>query len=228
MSQHNSTVSNDATTASPGRPLLQARDLFCERDERILFQGLDFSLHHGELMQVAGSNGSGKTTLLRILCGLNGLWEGEILWQGQPVHEQRDAFLASLLYIGHRVGVNRILSPRENLRWSGALHGGVDDARIERALEQVGLAGYDDIPCHNLSAGQHQRVALARLYLSPAPLWILDEPFTTLDVHGVRALEQHLAGHVERGGAVLVTTHHALNVPCEVTRLDLDRQKETA
>jgi len=203
-------------------PLLQARGLFCERDERVLFADLDFALHAGELMQVAGSNGSGKTTLLRILCGLNGLWEGDILWRGEPIRAQRDAFLSSLLYIGHRVGVNRTLSPRENLRWSGALQGGMDERRIERALEQVGLAGYDDIPCHNLSAGQHQRVALARLYLAPATLWVLDEPFTTLDIHGVRALEQHLAAHVAQGGAVMVTTHHAMHVPCRVTRLDLD------
>lgn len=213
---------SDQYTESPtGTPLLQARGLFCERDERVLFSALDFTLHAGELMQVAGSNGSGKTTLLRILCGLNSLWDGELFWRGSPLHEQRENFLASLLYIGHRVGVNRILSPRENLRWSCALQGGMNDRRIERALEQVGLAGYDDLPCHNLSAGQHQRVALARLYLVDVPLWILDEPFTTLDVDGVRALEQHLAAHIRQGGAVLVTTHHALNVPCDITRLDL-------
>lgn len=216
-------MSEQRTESPTATPLLQARGLFCERDERVLFSGLDFTLHAGELMQVAGSNGSGKTTLLRILCGLNSLWDGELFWRGSPLHEQRESFLASLLFIGHRVGVNRILSPRENLRWSCALQGGVDDGRIQQALERVGLAGYDDIPCHNLSAGQHQRVALARLHLIDAPLWILDEPFTTLDVDGVRALEQHLASHTAQGGAVMVTTHHALNVPCDITRLDLDR-----
>lgn len=216
-----------ASGARPCAVMLQGRGLFCERDERVLFSELDFTLHAGELMQVAGSNGSGKTTLLRILCGLNGLWEGEVLWHGEPVHEQYDAFLASLLYIGHRVGVNRTLTPRENLRWSCALQGGVDDRRIEHALEQIGLAGYDDIPCHSLSAGQHQRVALARLYLSRAQLWVLDEPFTTLDVHGMQALEQHLAAHVARGGAAMLTTHHTLNVSCDVTRLDLDGKKGT-
>lgn len=214
-------MSEQHTESPPGTPLLQARGLYCERDERVLFSALDFTLHTGELMQVAGSNGSGKTTLLRILCGLNSLWDGELFWRGSPLQEQRETFLASLLYIGHRVGVNRILSPRENLRWSCSLQGGADDRRIERALEQVGLAGYDDIPCHNLSAGQHQRVALARLHLIDVPLWILDEPFTTLDVDGVRALEQHLAAHTERGGSVMVTTHHALDVPCGITRLDL-------
>jgi len=202
--------------------ILQARDLFCERDERVLFSGLDFSLHAGELMQVQGSNGSGKTTLLRILCGLNEDYEGEIRCFGEPVRESRERFLSSLLYIGHRVGVNRILTPRENLRWSAALHGRADAAGIDAALQQVGLAGFEDSPCHSLSAGQQHRVSLARLHITTAPLWILDEPFTTLDVHGVRDLENLLAEHVRAGGSVMVTTHHALNVPCDVTRLSLD------
>lgn len=209
--------------AATAKALLHAQQLFCERDERILFDGLDFQLHHGELMQVQGSNGSGKTTLLRIICGLNDNYEGEIFWQGEPVSEIREQFLASLLFIGHRVGVNRILSPRENLRWSTALHGPVEADAIDEALARLGLAGYEDIPCHNLSAGQTQRVSLARLLLSRAELWILDEPFTTLDVHGVRDLETMLADHVGSGGAVLVTTHHALNVSCDITRLSLDQ-----
>ncbi len=173
-------------------------------------------------MQVLGSNGSGKTTLLRIICGLNDSYEGDILWRGIPVTAQRETFLAALLYIGHRVGVNRILTPRENLRWSASLHTPVDDLRIEAALARVGLKAFEDVPCRNLSAGQNQRVSLARLLISPATLWILDEPFTTLDVYGVRELELLLAEHIAGGGSALVTTHHRLNVPCAVERLNLD------
>lgn len=202
--------------------LLQARNLFCERDERVLFSGLDLDLCAGQLTQIVGSNGSGKTSLLRILCGLNDGYEGEILWRGEAVNEQREIYLSSLLYIGHRAGVNRILTPRENLRWSAALHTQVDDQRIEAALARLGLRAYEDIPCRNLSAGQTQRVALARLLISPAPLWVLDEPFTTLDVQGVKDLEQVLAQHVEAGGAVLLTTHHQLDVSCQVQRVNLD------
>jgi heme exporter protein A len=210
------------TVPSIHGPLLQVQSLFCERDERVLFTDLTFSVGCGQLMQVLGSNGSGKTTLLRIICGLNDNYDGEILWRGVPVAEQREAFLASLLYIGHRVGVNRILTPRENLRWSAALHTPVDDRRIEAALARVGLKAYEDVPCRNLSAGQNQRVSLARLLISPATLWILDEPFTTLDVYGVRELELLLAEHIAAGGSALVTTHHRLNVPCVVERLNLD------
>lgn len=208
--------------ATDDSPLLQTRQLFCERDERVLFSSLGFELHSGQLMQVVGSNGSGKTSLLRILAGLNDHYEGEILWRGQAIEEQREQFLSSLLYIGHRVGVNRILSPRENLRWSAALHSPCTDADIEAALDRVGLRAYEDIPCRNLSAGQTQRVALARLLISPAVLWILDEPFTTLDVQGVKDLENLLVWHVNRGGSVLLTTHHSLQVDCELRRLNLD------
>lgn len=202
--------------------LLQVQSLFCERDERVLFTDLNFSVRAGQLMQVLGSNGSGKTTLLRIICGLNDGYDGDIFWRGTPVQEQRETFLASLLYIGHRVGVNRSLTPRENLRWSASLHTPVDDQRIVAALARVGLKAYEDVPCRNLSAGQNQRVSLARLLISPATLWILDEPFTTLDVYGVRELELLLAEHVAAGGSALVTTHHRLNVPCAVERLNLD------
>jgi len=203
--------------------LLQARGLFCERDDRVLFSNLVFSLHAGELLQVQGSNGSGKTTLLRILCGLNSSYEGELFWEGVPIDDDRETFLASLLYLGHRIGVNKILTARENLRWSAALHSPRTDQDIDTALEAVGLMGYADITCRNMSAGQQQRVSLARLLLSPARLWVLDEPFTTLDVSGVKILENLLAAHVSQGGAVLVTTHHQLDVPCPLRRLNLDK-----
>lgn len=222
MTPEHTLISPATDTLSDADALLQIRSLFCERDERVLFADLSFAVRPGQLMQVLGSNGSGKTTLLRIICGLNDNYDGDIFWRGTPVREQRETFLASLLYIGHRVGVNRSLTPSENLRWNASLHTPVDDQRIVAALARVGLKAYEDIPCRNLSAGQNQRVSLARLLISPAILWILDEPFTTLDVYGVRELELLLAEHIARGGAALVTTHHRLNVPCAVERLNLD------
>lgn len=205
--------------------LIEARELFCERDERILFSGLNFHVQPGELVQIKGSNGSGKTSLLRILCGLNADFSGEILWKGEPLTEVRDDFLESMMYIGHRAGVNRILTPRENLRWSASLHSPADDKRIVEALGRLGLRAYEDIPCRNLSAGQTQRVALSRLLISAASLWILDEPFTTLDVYGVRNLEDLISDHVESGGAVMLTTHHTLNVSCKLRAINLDAQR---
>lgn len=204
--------------------MLSARQLRCERDDRLLFESLDFDLGEGKVLQVKGSNGSGKTTLLRIICGLNDNFRGEINWYGKSIAKQRDEFYASLLYLGHRVGVNMVLSPLENLRWACNLQASTSDERIHKALERLGLRGFEDSPCHNLSAGQKQRVSLARLLISPASLWILDEPFTTLDVYGVAALEELLAEHVAQGGSVVVTTHHALSVATDIQYINLDKQ----
>jgi len=204
--------------------MLSARQLFCERDDRLLFESLNFDLEEGQVLQVKGSNGSGKTTLLRILCGLNDNYRGEIDWFGRPIQHQRDEFYGSLLYLGHRVGVNMVLSPMENLRWACNLQSPTSDQQIVEALERLDLRGFEDSPCHNLSAGQKQRVSLARLLISPARLWVLDEPFTTLDVYGVAVLEDLLAEHVTRGGSIVVTTHHALSVKTGIQYLNLDDQ----
>lgn len=206
----NQTESAPEPTAAP--VILSAHDLFCERDDRVLFSGLNFQLHAGEVLQIKGGNGSGKTTLLRIVCGLNQGYEGELRYLGEPVEEQLDNFRGELLYIGHRVGVNRVLTALENLRWSCRMQVSVSEEQLMQALARVGLRGFEDSQCGALSAGQQQRVALARLLLSPARIWVLDEPFTTLDVAAVALLEKLIMEHAEAGGSVLVTTHHALQI----------------
>lgn len=209
-------MSNSVTGAQDSEALQQtmlvARDLFCERDERVLFENLNFQLDEGQVLQVQGSNGSGKTTLLRILCGLNDNYQGTISWYGDPLEEQAEDFYSSLLYIGHRVGVNKVLTPLENLRWGCSLQQRVEDAELFKALAKVGLRGFEESQCYTLSAGQQQRVSLARLLISPARFWVLDEPFTTLDAGGVVLLEQLLKQHADAGGSVMVTTHHKLDV----------------
>jgi heme exporter protein A len=202
--------------------LLKVENLFCERDERILFEGLCFSLEQGEVIQIEGQNGSGKTTLLRILSGLSSNFEGEIFWQGEAIDNVRDEFLSELLYFGHHPGVKAILSPEENLRWYAAMHPGIEQNKISYALEKVGLAGFEDVPCHTLSAGQNRRVSLARLYLSKARLWILDEPFTAIDKKGVAEKEQLILEHAAQGGTVILTTHHELGVGDRIRHLNLD------
>ena len=202
-------------------PLLEVKDLFCERDERVLFEGLSFALNPGEIIQVEGPNGSGKTTLLRILSGLSQAFEGDIFLNGEPIDEVRDEFLASLLYFGHLPGVKATLTPEENLRWYCALHPHTRIEGITTALSNVGLFGYEDVPCHSLSAGQNRRVSLARLYLSQAPLWILDEPFTAIDKRGVARKEALIAKHAEQGGSVILTTHHELAIRDNLRRVSL-------
>jgi heme exporter protein A len=203
-------------------PLLKVEQLYCERDDRILFEDLGFSLSAGDVVQIEGQNGSGKTTLLRILAGLSRNYEGTIFWKGEPISDVEEDFRQSLLYFGHQPGVKAVLTPLENLAWYAAMHPTIDRRQVTEALAQVGLQGYEDVPCHMLSAGQNRRVSLARLYLSSAPLWILDEPFTAIDKRGVAAKEALIAQHAERGGSVILTTHHELAMGDRVRRVNLD------
>ena len=170
--------------------MLEARELLCERDERTLFSGLSFTLNAGEWVQITGSNGAGKTTLLRLLTGLSRPDAGDVLWQGQPLHQVRDSYHQNLLWIGHQPGIKTRLTALENLHF---YHRDGDTAQC-------------------LEAGQQRRVALARLWLTRATLWILDEPFTAIDVNGVDRLTQRMAQHTEQGGIVILTTHQPLNV----------------
>lgn len=202
--------------------MLKATNLYCERDDRVLFENLDFSVSPGQVLQIQGSNGSGKTTLLRILCGLNSDYEGEFYWQGRPMKEVKTDFYADIFYMGHTPAINKTLSPAENMRWFCASHGIADVEGISAALAEFGLRGYDDMPCYMMSAGQQRRVSLARMKLSRAKLWILDEPFTALDKKGVAELEAFLASHVKAGGALILTTHHPLQMDCDVTVINLD------
>ena len=205
--------------------MLDVKNLFCERDERPLFSGLSFSVQKNEIWQIEGENGSGKTTLLRILSGLTEAFEGEIYWNNQAVEDVQVDFYHSLLYVGHLSGVKGILTPEENLRWMQQLNPNLNRISIAEALDKVGLYSYEDVPCYSLSAGQQRRVGLARLYLSTAPLWILDEPFTALDKKGVAEKEKLISQHVEEGGSVILTTHHHLNVPNQkVQKINLNHE----
>ncbi|WP_217474639.1 cytochrome c biogenesis heme-transporting ATPase CcmA [Stutzerimonas stutzeri] len=206
-------------------PFLEAVALSCERDWRLLFERLDLRIAEGEMLQIAGPNGSGKTSLLRLLSGLMQPTAGQVLLKGRGLESQRGELARNLLWIGHAAGIKGLLTAEENLTWLCALHQPATRDAIWQALAAVGLRGFEDVPCHTLSAGQQRRVGLARLYLSPPPLWILDEPFTALDKSGVAQLERHLAGHCEQGGMVVLTTHHSLaETPAGFREIDLGQR----
>ncbi len=206
-------------------PLLEAVALACERDWRLLFERLDLQLVPGEMLQVVGPNGSGKTSLLRLLAGLMQPTAGEVRLQGRALTEQRTELARNLLWIGHAAGIKGLLTAEENLTWLCALHQPASREAIWQALAAVGLRGFEDVPCHTLSAGQQRRVALARLYLPGPALWVLDEPFTALDKAAVAQLEGHLAAHCELGGLVVLTTHHELTLkPAGYRELDLGQR----
>ncbi|MBU6246905.1 MAG: cytochrome c biogenesis heme-transporting ATPase CcmA [Xanthomonadaceae bacterium] len=195
------------TVAPP--PLLAAASLSFLRQDEPVFGPLDFELHAGQLALVEGDNGSGKTTLLRVLAGLLHVDAGELRWRGEPL--RRDECAGEIVFLGHQLGLKGDLSPRENLRIAAGLHGTCEGTNPERALHDVGLAGYEDEPVRRLSAGQKKRAALARLRLVPATLWLLDEPYANLDRQGIALVNRLLEGHVAAGGAALVTSHGAVS-----------------
>ncbi len=192
-------------------PLLELHNLGCERDERLLFSGLDVQLFPGDVVQIGGPNGAGKTTLLRALAGISTDFHGQIRYAGQELPGAAWEFAGDSLYLGHLPGIKKALTPAENLEWYKAQSGAA--ISVNDALAAVGLYGYEDTPCYQLSAGQLRRVALARLHLSRARIWILDEPFTAIDKLGVSQLETLIAQQSAKGGVVILTSHQDLSLP---------------
>lgn len=178
-------------------PLLKIDHLSCERNDVALFHDLSFEIYPGDIVHIVGRNGCGKTTLIRIIANFERTARSEIT---------REKNLdKTTLYIGHQSGIKDQLTPLENLRWYFPLS---RDDQIVDALTGWDLSGYENTICGRLSAGQKQRVALARLCLAQDRFWILDEPFVSLDASGVSKLEAMLGRHAEKNGAVILTTHH--------------------
>src|SRR3546814_533235 len=160
--------------------VLGAVALGCERDQRHLFAGVSFQLKAGGMLRIRGPNGSGKSSLLRLLCGLAQPVAGHVELFGRKLSQQHGGLASKLLWIGHAAGVKSLLTVEENLVWLGALHTGAASSPIGQALAAVGLRGFEDTPCHALSAGQQRRIAVARLYLPDAPpLWLRSEEHTS-------------------------------------------------
>jgi len=193
--------------------MLSAHGLTCVRGERRLFAGLDFEVGPGEWLHVQGENGAGKTSLLRMLVGLMAVAAGEIRWGGEPVRTLAEDYHRELLFLGHHGAVKEELTALENLQLSSALDG---DELAERealaALHRFGLKGREELPVRFLSAGQKRRVLLARLVTKKARLWVLDEPFTALDVKAVAMLSALIGEHLAGGGMAVLTSHQAMPI----------------
>jgi len=209
--------------------LLVVSHLQAVRDDRVLFSDLSFTLQAGDIVQVVGANGTGKTTLLQGLMGLSTFESGEMRWCNDPISDNPRLFKQQVTFIGHLLGLKALLTPVENLHCLAQIRGqALSIEVIETALAKVGLAGYEHIAVASLSAGQKRRVALARLFLEQATLWVLDEPFTAIDQAGVVALENWLVDHAQQGGMVLLTTHHRFSADFPLRRLDLARYRPEA
>ena len=192
--------------------MLEACGLTCSKRDRTLFEGLSLVVNTGELLYLRGPNGAGKTSLLRILTGLSAPESGAVSYNGMDIAEDKTDYYRDLFYLGHKSGTNGSLSALDNLSFWLAQHStSVQENVLYDVLAKVGLVGLEDVPVRYLSAGQQRRVALSRLWLKPAKVWILDEPFTALDVKGVHLLETSMKEHVSRGGLIITTSHQPLS-----------------
>jgi heme exporter protein A len=192
---------------------LSAENLQLWRGESHVLRGVSFVLKRGRCLQVTGSNGAGKTTLLRALCGLVPLEAGQIRWGGTDIRHDLSAYQSEIAYLGHDNGLKGDLSAHENLFYSIGLQREVTAAAIAAALARTGVAEHAAAPVRRLSAGQRRRVALARLMLREAALWILDEPGSNLDESGQGVLGALLDAHLRAGGTAVVATHQPLPLP---------------
>ena len=207
-----------------GAVRLEVEGLAFARNDCVLFSELSFSLEPGQVLQIEGPNGSGKTTLLRVLCGLTAFEEGDVRWGGESIRDAFSDYVAELAYVGHAAGVKEELTPLENLEVARAMGRARQGVEPEDVLDRLGLPPeHEDVPCRKLSAGQRRRVALGRLLITEARLWVLDEPFTALDRAGRVLIEGLLSEHAQAGGMAVLTTHHTMRLgECEVKSLNLD------
>jgi heme exporter protein A len=185
---------------------LSGRGVACMRGGRTVFAGLDFGFAPGELVVLRGPNGAGKSSLLRVLAGLVEPAAGTLAWHGSDIADDAAAHRARLQYVGHLDALKPSLSAREHLRFHAALRD-VERRDVEAALAAFGLERLADRPARFLSQGQKRRVALARLCVAPAALWLLDEPTNGLDGDGVARLSAAIAAKREGGGIVIAATH---------------------
>ncbi len=207
-------------------PLLQAVELAGQRGERALFRHLTLNLAPGSVTWLRGRNGRGKTSLLRLLAGLATPMAGAVNIAGRPVRHAQPDSRRGLVYIGHQNALKDDLTAAEALAFLLQLRGAApDSARIDAALERLGVRASRRALVRTLSQGQRRRVALARLALSlEQPLWLLDEPFDALDADGVASLNDLLADHAAQGGATLLTSHQPLSLVAPVPQVfDLDQ-----
>lgn len=202
---------------------LYAQGLSCIKRDRLLFDNLELLVESGQMLVVTGPNGAGKTSLLRILSGLAAPEEGTVYWGKQDISEDITEYASNLIYIGHKLGFSANLTALENIQFwlqQRGLQKSNDD--ILDVLDGLALVGMEDVLVRQMSAGQQRRVALAKLWLAPAPLWILDEPLTALDKIGIQMLQSKMAEHVRNGGSIVTTSHQDFAVEITIRTLELE------
>jgi len=199
---------------------LSATGLALVRGDRCLFEDVDLALQPGELLVLSGANGCGKTSLLKGIAGLLEFEAGEVCWKGSPVRDDRHDFHASFVWLADKVGLKADLTPLENLYFESGLRPQAD-TDLTTLMQRLKIERLGRLPLRSLSAGQQRRVALARLLLTDAALWLLDEPFTNLDREGRNLVTDLVHEHLGKGGLCIIAAHHDIEIDAPTRRLSM-------
>lgn len=207
----NSTVNstNNTNMTNFKAMVFDAENISVRRGDRLLLKDINFSLSSQQLLHIVGANGSGKTSLLRVIAGLSEPDTGELKWQGQAIHES-ESYSKNLGYIGHHDGIKNTLTAIENLHFYQNLYCSKNEDVLNRVLHKLNLLDYADITAGLLSFGQRRRLAFARLLLASQSLWLLDEPFTGIDVDGRALIESICVEHLNSNGIIIIAHHGKL------------------
>lgn len=200
---------------------LDVKGVHVWRGDRHVLRGVGLQAFPGEALHIRGANGSGKTTLLRVACGLLRPEQGSVSWQGQSIYDDPGTYQAAMTYASHEPALKGDLTALENLRFMVALKRRCSDVELGAHLARVGVDNCANLPARVLSAGQRRRVSMARVLATGAALWLLDEPFTNLDVRGSDLMRELLDQHVAAGGLALIVAHHELGLARISRQLEL-------